>query len=133
MLKRVITADRYALADSISAPSESAQERLLNDVFRFGDAPEHPVRDREHQRAQTLESIACLHVQPPGDCHLRSLRGRSGRLPRRVLRLEIVEPVSEAVAPALPGRLPAELPLRLRVRGAADLRHQRDGNLACRE
>src|SRR6266516_998500 len=55
------------------------------------------------------------------------------RLPLRVLRLEIVEPVSEAVAPALPGRLPAELPLRLRVRGAADLRHQRDGNLACGE
>ena len=34
-----------------------AQERLLDDVLGLGRAPEHPVRDREHQRLELLVDV----------------------------------------------------------------------------
>ena len=40
-----------------------AQERVLDDVLGLGDAPQHPVGNREEQRAQILERLG--HELPP--------------------------------------------------------------------
>ena len=115
-----MTADRYAFGESISAPAVEqravvAEERLLDDVLRLGDAAEHPVGDREQQRAQVLVRLGHARVFAADTVAARidSPRGRERTGCRR--------------ARGNPSRqlgqrgLPAELAPRLRVRRAADL------------
>ena len=53
---RVVTVARYAFGDSIARAvvgrALKPDERLLHDVLGLGDAAEHAVGDREHQRTQ---------------------------------------------------------------------------------
>ena len=66
---RVVTAERYAFGESnlrlvLEQRALVANKGLLDDVLGLGDAAQHPVGDREQQRAQILVRLG--HTHPKG-------------------------------------------------------------------